>query len=87
MLAIGTAGVIPQICESRHRVSFDLYSPKTKKKISVTFAYETGGAVGWAALLYNAPSDWTVTAPEKQYKELLKAVFYQRTHEIQGLLQ
>ena len=87
LLMIATAGLIPQICESRHRVSFDLYSPKTKKNISVTFAYETGGAVGWAALLYNASSDWTVTAPEKQYQDLLKAVFYQRTHEIQNLLQ
>ena len=72
LLMIAIAGLIPQICESRHRVSFDLYSPKTKKNISVTFAYETGGAVGWAALLYNASSDWTVTAPGETISRFVK---------------
>jgi hypothetical protein len=87
MLTIGTAGLIPQICESSHRVSFDLYSPKIKKKISVAFAYETGGAIGWAALFYNASSEWSAKAPEQQYQELLKAVFYQHADEIQDLLR
>lgn len=53
MLTIGSAGLIPQICKDPHKVSFDLYSPKSKKKVSVTFHYETGSALGWAALFYN----------------------------------
>jgi hypothetical protein len=87
MLTIATAGLIPQICKERHRVSFDLYSPKSIKKMSVTFDYETGSALGWAALLYNLSSDWTSTRPEEAYRDLLKSVFYQRADEIQALLR
>ena len=87
MLTISTAGLIPQICEWRHSVAFNLYSSKTKKNISISFAYETGGAVGWAALFYNASSDWTTRPPEQQYQDLLKAAFFQNADEIRSLLR
>ncbi|HEX2229013.1 MAG TPA: hypothetical protein VHM64_17905, partial [Candidatus Binatia bacterium] len=73
MLTIGTAGLIPQICERRHSVSFDLYSSKNKKTVQIAFAYETGGAVGWAALFYNASPEWSAKAPAPRYQDLLKA--------------
>jgi hypothetical protein len=87
MLTIGTAGLIPQICERRHSVSFDLYSAKSKKTLQIAFAYETGGALGWAALFYNASPEWSATAPEQRYQDLLKAVFYKHGDAIRDLLQ
>ena len=87
MLTIGTAGLIPQICERRHSVSFDLHSSKSKKTFRITFVYETGGALGWAALLYNASPEWSAMSPEQRYQDLLKAVFYKHADAIQGILR
>lgn len=87
MLTIGTAGLIPQICERWHSVSFDLYSSKSKKTFRITLVYETGGALGWAALLYNASPEWSATSPEQRYQDLLKAVFYKHADAIQGILR
>jgi hypothetical protein len=82
MLTIVTAGLIPQICERRHSVSFDLYSSKSKKTLHIAFAYETGGAVGWAALFFNASPGWSAKTPDQRYQDLLKAVFYKHADAI-----
>jgi hypothetical protein len=87
ILVIGTAGLIPQICRYRHRVSFDLYSAKSEKKLSLTLVYEKVDAVGWVALLYHLSSDWTARPSEQRYRDLVRSLFYRRAREIQALLQ
>ena len=67
ILMIGTAGIIPQACEAKHRVSFVLYAPnRTQQKKTFTIEYETRSIVGWAALFLTPSAKWSAQPSEER---------------------
>jgi hypothetical protein len=88
VLTMGTAGLIPQICNSNTEVSFVLYSPKDDlKKKTFSFAYQTHTILGWAALLYTPTSAWSAQPSKNERAELLTAVFLHEAPDIQKMLR
>jgi hypothetical protein len=88
LLMMGSAGLIPQICNSKNEVSFVLYSPKdVQRKQTVLFTYETHTILGWAALFYTPSSAWTAKPSNDERANLLKAVFVREATDIQTILR
>ena len=88
ILTVGTAGLIPQICNANNEVSFILYSARDnlqKKKFS--FAYQTKTILGWAALFYTPSSAWSAKPSKYERANLLKAVFLHEAADIQKMLR
>ena len=87
ILTVGSAGLIPQICNSTHEVSFDLYSPQDDlKKTTFSFTYQTRTILGWAALFYVPSADWSAQPSKDERANLLKSVFLHEAADIQKML-
>lgn len=88
VLTIGTAGLIPQICNSNSEVSFVLYSPRDDlQKKTFSFAYQTHTILGWAALFYTPSSAWSAQPSKNERADLLKAVFLHEAPNIHAMLR
>jgi hypothetical protein len=87
-LTIFTAGLLPQICNAEHEVSFRLYSPKNRDQEKlVAFTYQTRSIVGWVALLYLPSPNWTLQPQKDEYPNLLQAVFFREANDIERLVK
>ncbi len=87
-LTVFTVGLVPQICNAKHEVSFQLYAPKNREQEKlVSFTYSTRSILGWVALVYLPSSNWSVQPLKEQYPNLLKAVFAGETKDIERLVK
>jgi hypothetical protein len=88
ILTVGTAGLIPQICNSNNEISFVLYSAKDElQKKTFSFAYQTQTILGWAALFYTPSSAWSAKPSKNERPNLLKAVFLHEAPDIEKMLR
>jgi hypothetical protein len=88
LLTMATLGLLPQICQAEHQISFVLYaSTKPERRKNVSFSYRTRTVLGWIALVYLPSAAWTAQPPKEKYPDLLKAVFAREAEEIVRLVQ
>ena len=88
IVTIGSAGIIPQICNSETEISFALYSPRhDQQKKTVSFTYQIHTIFGWVALFYTPSSAWKAKPSKDERANLLKAVFLREATDIQTILR
>ena len=88
VLTVGTAGLIPWICNSNSEISFVLYSAKDDlQKRTFSVAYQIHTILGWVALFYTPSAAWSAQPSKNERADLLKAVFLHEAPDIQKMLR